>query len=73
MATHLGFLTAGVPMRCVSAEVHYLAQAKSGPFRVEGELLRVDQDAVTSRVRIIDAGNNDRLLDLATATAQAID
>jgi len=33
----------------------------------------VDQDAVTSRVRIIDAGNNDRLLDLATATAKAID
>ncbi len=73
MATHLGFLTAGVPMRCVDAEVHYLAQAKSGPFRVEGELLRVDQNAVTSRVRIIDTGNDDRLLDIATATAKAIE
>ena len=60
MATHLGFLTAGVPMRCVSAEVHYLAQAKSGPFRAAGKLLRVEQDSATTRDRISDARNNDR-------------
>jgi len=72
MATHLGFLTTGLPMRCLAAEVHYLSQAKSGPFRVEGELLRVDEGEVTSRVRIVDVGNNDRLLDIATATAKAI-
>ena len=73
MATHLGFITTGMRMRCVTAEVHYLSQAKSGPFRVEGELLRADNDAVTSRIRIVDVGNNDRLLDIATATAKAID
>ena len=73
MATHIGSITTGMPMRCLTAEVHYLSQAKSGPFRVEGELLRADTDAVTSRVRIIDVGNNDRLLDIATATAKAID
>ena len=73
MATHLGSITTGLPMRCLSAEIHYLSQAKSGPFRVEGELLRADKHSVTSRVRIIDVGNNDRLLDIATATAKAID
>ena len=73
MAAHMGKLTLGKPMRCVEAEVHYLAQAKSGPFRVEGEPLRVDESSVTSRIRIVDAGNDDRLLDVATATAKLID
>ena len=73
MAAHLCRLILKTPARCTSADVHYLAQAKGGPFRVEGEALRIDQTAVTSRIRIIDVGNDNRLLDVATATATSIE
>lgn len=73
MAAHLARLTFSAPARCISADVHYLAQAKTGPFKVEGEPLRIDQNTVTSRIRITDVGNDDRLLDVATATATTID
>lgn len=73
MSTHAGSMVTKLPMRCVEIEIHYLAQAKEGPFRVEGEPLRVDESSVTSRIRILDIGNDGRLLDVATATAKAID
>ena len=73
MAAHLGQLTFGAPTRCIQAEVHYLAQAKSGPFMVKGEPLRVGSQSVTSRIRIVDKGNENRLLDVATATAILIE
>ncbi|MCS5688701.1 MAG: hotdog fold thioesterase [Acidimicrobiales bacterium] len=73
MAAHLCRLTHKAPARCTSPDVHYLAQAKAGPFRVEGEPLRIDQDTVTSRIRIVDVGNDNRLLDVATATAARIE
>jgi acyl-coenzyme A thioesterase PaaI-like protein len=73
MAAHLGQLTFGAPTRCIQAEVHYLAQAKSGPFMVKGEPLRVDSQSVTSRIRIVAKGNENRLLDVATATAILIE
>ena len=73
MAAHLCRLILKTPARCTSADVHYLAQSKGGPFRVEGEALRIDQTAVTSRIRIIDVGNDNRLLDVATATATSIE
>ena len=73
MAAHLARLTFSAPARCISADVHYLAQAKTGPFKVEGEPLRIDQNTVTSRIRVTDVGSDDRLLEVATATATTIE
>lgn len=64
--------TLGVPAVTTDLHLHYLAQAKGGPFRVSAEVIRVDDASVTSRVQIVDAGHDDRLLDVGTATASAI-
>ncbi|MFT7646414.1 MAG: hypothetical protein ACI8Y4_001149 [Candidatus Poriferisodalaceae bacterium] len=56
------------PVRCVDAQVGYLAQAKGGPFRIEASVLRDEKTSATVRVQIVDTGNNDRLLDVASAT-----
>lgn len=68
MARHIAELEDERNARCITADVHYLAQAKDGPFKVEGEVLRKDAMGVTSQVTIRDLGSG-RLLDVATATA----
>ena len=68
MARHIAELEGGRDARCITADVHYLAHAKDGPFRVEGEALRKDSMGITSQVTITDLGSG-RLLDVATATA----
>lgn len=62
----------GSPGRVTDLHVYYLGQTRAGPFRVEGRVLRADPASLTSDVSILDAGNDDRLLDLATATATPI-
>ena len=60
--------------RCVFADMHYLAPARGGPFRVDGEVLARTGHMVTTRTRIFEtAGETDRLLQVATATAAYLD
>jgi acyl-coenzyme A thioesterase PaaI-like protein len=48
--------------------VHYLAQAKSGPARTSARVLRHDAHHAVCDLRLVDAGNDDLLLALATVT-----
>ena len=76
MATHLAGMGegAGRRSRCVFADMHYLAPARGGPFRVDGEVLARTGHMMTSRTRIFEtAGESDRLLQTATATAEYLD
>lgn len=65
-ATHLATLTTGKRARCFSADVHYMSQAKGGPFEVRAEPLAHPGDAMSCRVRITDVGHDDRLLSVGT-------
>ena len=65
-ATHLHELELGTPGRCFSADVHYLAQAKGGPFEVRAELLGHPGKGTSARVRIVDVGHDHRLLSVGT-------
>ncbi|WP_419853996.1 hypothetical protein [Candidatus Poriferisodalis sp.] len=76
MANHLAGMAADRERnsRCVFADVHYLAPGRGGPFRVDGELLARTGHLVTTRTRIFEtAGDTDRLLQTATATAAYLD
>lgn len=76
MSMHLAAMGdgAGRPSRCVFADMHYLAPARGGPFRVDGEVLARTDRLVTTRTRIFEtAGDTDRLLQTATATAAFLD
>ena len=53
--------------------LHFLGQAKVGPIVAVGDVVRADELSVTTEVRVVDAGNDDRLLDLGTATATRLD
>ena len=72
-AAHLATLVNGDATRAVSADVHYLSQAKGGPFEARAELLSVHGDHVTARVRIFDVGNDDRLLSVGTVATASMD
>jgi acyl-coenzyme A thioesterase PaaI-like protein len=52
-------------------QIHYLTQVKAGPARTIGTVLRDGPDHSVVRVAMVDAGNDDRLLSLATVTVQA--
>lgn len=76
MSTHLAAMCddSGRRSRCVFADMHYLAPGRGGPFRVEGEVLACTGHLVTTRTRIFEtAGETDRLLQTATATAEYLD
>lgn len=76
MSTHLAQMCDGDGRRsrCVFADMHYLAPARGGPFRVEGEVLARTGQLVTTRTRILEtAGDAERLLQVATATAAYLD
>lgn len=62
----------GSPGRVTDLHVYYLGQTRAGPFRVEAGVLRADPGSLTSDVSILDIGNDDQLLDLATASAVPI-
>lgn len=63
----------GRPARVTDLHIQYLGQTRAGPFRVDGEVLRADTGSVTCEIAVLDAGNDDHLLDLATVTAAPID
>ena len=67
-ATHLASLETGMTARCFSADVHYLAQGKGGPFEIRAERLASPSGVVTARVRIVDVGNEERLLSVGTVS-----
>lgn len=62
----------GRPGRVTDLHIQYLGQTRSGPFRVEGDVLRTDVGSITCEVSVRDTGNDGHLLDLATVTAAPI-
>ncbi len=76
LAERLGMLASehrtGRPSRVTDLHIQYLGQTRAGPFRVDGEVLRADAESLICEVSILDSGNDDHLLDLATVTATPI-
>lgn len=72
MATHVARLAhqGGELWRCTQADVHFLAPARGGPIAVEAAQLSSTERAVTVDVRYYDRANDDRLIQVATATAE---
>ncbi len=52
-------------------QIHYLAQARIGPARTNTDVVRSAGDHVVCRIEAVDAGNDDRVLALATVTLQS--
>jgi acyl-coenzyme A thioesterase PaaI-like protein len=61
----------GVPYVVADLAVHYLAQTKAGPARTAARVLRRDERHAVCELRLVDAGNDDQLLALATVTLVA--
>jgi hypothetical protein len=51
-------------------QLHYLSQVRVGPARTATTVLRTAPDHAVVSVELIDAGNDDQLLALATVTLQ---
>lgn len=51
-------------------QIHYLSQVKAGPARSRGTVSRDGADHSVLTVELVDAGNDDQLLALATVTLQ---
>ena len=51
-----------------SVSVHCLAAAKVGPLRATATMLRASKNSALADVRVVDAGNNDRLVAVAHVT-----
>ncbi|MEL7156030.1 MAG: PaaI family thioesterase [Actinomycetota bacterium] len=71
-ASWAGEQSLGRPCRTTDLHLHYLALGRTGPFEARAELLRVDDTVVTSRVGLVDTGDDDRLLALGVASAQPV-
>lgn len=56
----------------VDLQMHYLSQVKAGPARSSATVLRRGADHAVVDVRLVDAGNDDQLLALATVTLREI-
>jgi acyl-coenzyme A thioesterase PaaI-like protein len=66
-----GAAEAAVPeLVATDVQIHYLAQAKAGPARTSVEVLRRSGDHAVCTVRAVDAGNDQRVLALATVMLQ---
>lgn len=61
----------GVPLVTRDLTARYLALARVGPLRSEAVIVRADGDSAVVRVELRDAGQDDRLCTLVTATAGA--
>jgi uncharacterized protein (TIGR00369 family) len=59
----------GQPLITKDLTIHYLSQGKVGPFRTRARLLRRTSDTASTRVEVVDAGANDRLLMVGMNTA----
>jgi uncharacterized protein (TIGR00369 family) len=51
-----------------SVSVHCLAAARVGPLRATATMLRASKNSALADVRVVDAGNNDRLVAVAHVT-----
>src|SRR6476659_1875298 len=51
-----------------SVSVHCLAAARIGPLRATATMLRASKNSALAEVRVVDAGNNDRLVAVAHVT-----
>jgi acyl-coenzyme A thioesterase PaaI-like protein len=51
-------------------QIHFLSQLKVGPARTRSSVLRRETDHAVATVEIVDTGNGDQLLALATVTLQ---
>jgi len=69
-AQALGRETLGAPVVTTDFTAHYLALARPGPLRSTCQLVRADADAAVVRVELRDAGQDDRLCTLVTATVR---
>jgi acyl-coenzyme A thioesterase PaaI-like protein len=49
--------------------VHFLSQAKAGPFRTRAEVLRTTEDTALTRVEVLDGGSDDRVITVMMNTA----
>jgi uncharacterized protein (TIGR00369 family) len=58
----------GRPYVTADLSIHYLAQTKSGPARTTCRVLRHDDRHAVCELTLVDAGNDDLLLALATVT-----
>lgn len=52
--------------------ISFLAPGRVGPIRATGTPLRVSSDHVVAEVKVIDLGNDDRLIAVALLTAKAL-
>jgi acyl-coenzyme A thioesterase PaaI-like protein len=50
--------------------IHYLAGARTGPVRTSTVVVRETEDHVVCRIQAVDAGNDDKVMALATVTLQ---
>jgi acyl-coenzyme A thioesterase PaaI-like protein len=62
---------ASVPYVVADLSIHYLAQTKAGPARTSCRVLRHDDRHAVCELTLVDAGNDDLLLALATVTLTA--
>lgn len=57
-------------LEATDLQIHYLAKVKVGPARTRGSVSRDARDHSVVTVELVDAGNDDRLLALATVLLQ---
>lgn len=71
-ASWAGERSLGVRCRTTDLHLHYLALGRSGPFQARAEVLRSDDAVVTSRIALVDTGDDDRLLAIGVGSAQPV-
>ena len=66
-AEHAARAATGAPLVPRDLQVHYLAQTKVGPARTSARVVRADEAHAVVEATLVDAGNADLVLALATA------
>ncbi|GAB3760894.1 hypothetical protein GCM10027600_01620 [Nocardioides ginsengisegetis] len=67
----LAALSVAPGQEAVDMQLHFLAQVRVGPLRTRSAVVRRAPDHSVVNVRLLDAGDENRLLTLATVTTQA--
>jgi acyl-coenzyme A thioesterase PaaI-like protein len=70
-AEHAARAAGDRPYVAADLAVHYLSQTRTGPARTSGRVLRHDDRHAVCELTLVDAGNDDQLLALATVTLVA--
>jgi acyl-coenzyme A thioesterase PaaI-like protein len=70
-AQHAAQAAGGVPYVARDLHVHYLSQTRTGPARTSARVLRHDDRHAVCDLSLVDAGNGDQLLALASVTLVA--